>query len=214
MPGRESEKLHIVLADDHVLVREGIKMLLEKLAGDIRVSEAGTLDETLAYETAVDLVILDLGMPGMDGMAGLEAARRHFGKVPVVVISGSTPRQDVMGALERGAAGYIPKTLSGDAMLKALELVISGEPYLPSLLLQPEGGEATGLGAAEFSALTAREREVLELLTEGLSNRQIAERLAVQEITIKAHLQPVYRKLGVANRTQAVTLALSAGIGR
>jgi DNA-binding NarL/FixJ family response regulator len=162
----------------------------------------------------VDLVILDLGMPGMNGLAGLDAARRHFGEVPVVVISGSTARDDVVGALERGAAGYIPKTLSSDAMLKALELVISGESYLPAILLKPDAGEAGESAAAGFSALTAREREVLELLTEGLSNRQIAERLAVQEVTVKAHLQPVYRKLGVANRTQAVTLALSAGIGR
>lgn len=209
--------MRVVLADDHELVRSGLRFYLERLAPEVSVVEASTLEEALtAAKTATtDLIILDLTMPGMNGTAGLEQMRARYPNVPLVVLSGRTGREDIMGALNRGANGYLPKTLSGKAMLAALRLVLSGETYVPSILMEERArsgvrssdqpGAAPGL-----DALTERERDVLDFLCQGKSNKEIARDLAIREVTVKVHVGNIMRKLGASNRTQAVRLALDS----
>lgn len=208
--------MRIVLADDHELVRSGLRFYLERLAPEVTIVEASTLDEALtaAKTAATDLIILDLTMPGMNGTAGLEQVRARHPTVPLVVLSGRTGREDIMGALNRGANGYLPKTLSGKAMLAALRLVLSGETFVPSILMDERrraGGRADQPGAAAgLDTLTDRERDVLDFLCQGKSNKEIARDLAIREVTVKVHVGNIMRKLGASNRTQAVRLALDS----
>ena len=212
--------MHILLADDHRLFRDGIKFFLEKMNDTVDVVEADTLDEALAHEEDAeppDLILLDLVMPGMHGLAGLDAVRARYPGVPVVIVTGFYRREDVFKALDRGAQGFIPKTLSGQAMLNALQLVTAGERYVPSAILSevPMPGFAETRPSfvleAPFDRLTRRERDVLAHLTHGATNREIADQLGLKEVTVKVHLKGVFRKLGVTNRTQAVRLALDSG---
>lgn len=215
--------MQVLLADDHRLVREGLTFFLERLDTDVSVVEAGTFDEALsqASETDnLDLIILDLVMPGMNGFTGLEVMRSRFPGVPVVILSGSYNRSDVLTALDRGAQGYIPKNLSGKAMIRALQLVVSGERYVPSVIFSDTEGNSSvtrGFVAGNYSGdsplnrLTPRERDVLGHLSQGLTNKEIARNLGLKEVTVKIHLKGVFRKLGATNRTQAVKIALQLG---
>ena len=217
-----SETLTILLADDHDLVRDGITSFLKAAAPDLRILEARDFGEALnvaSTDHSVDLAVLDLNMPGMNGLAGLTVMRQKFPDMPVAILSGSVKRTDVLNALEHGAAGYLPKTLSGKALVNALRLVLSGEKYIPATLLEDTGKNAKpgeidleGLEPdSPLRQLTNREREVLSLLTKGLSNKEIAKRLDVREITVKVHLTGIFKKLGASNRTQAVKIAMQLG---
>lgn len=218
--------MKILVADDHKLVRDGLKPFLQELAPDVEVLDAANMDEALATASAVPdlgLVLLDLMMPGMDGLKGLEALRAKCPGVPVVIVSGFSSRDHVVAAVQAGAAGFIPKTVSGTAMVNALRLVLSGEKYLPSstffddpanptMMMPPNMGRSTTGGVpAPFDKLSRREAEILALLVEGRTNKEIALCLDLQEITIKVHLRNVYRKIGAANRAQAVRIAMSSG---
>ena len=213
------DPMRIVLADDHELVRSGLRFYLERLAPEVTVVEASTLEEamTAAKTAPTDLIILDLTMPGMNGVAGLEQMRARHPAVPLVVLSGRTGREDIMAALNRGANGYLPKTLNGKAMLAALRLVLSGETYVPSILMDERtraGGRASDQSGAVpgLDALTERERDVLDFLCQGKSNKEIARDLAIREVTVKVHVGNIMRKLGASNRTQAVRLALDSKV--
>ncbi len=210
--------MKVLLADDHVLVREGMKLLFEKLDPGVEVLQAQSFEQTVAVArqtTALDLILLDLKMPGMRGVDSLVALRKEVGDVPVVILSGAFDRRDVLAALDHGAAGFIPKTLGSEAMFHAINLVLSGEKFVPSLVYFQDGGDgsADGAGADDslFATLTSREREVLGLLIQGNSNSQMANCLGLQEVTVRARLTGVFRKLGVKNRTQAVGLAMRKG---
>ncbi len=217
--------MKILVADDHKLVRDGLKPFLQELAPDVEVLDAANMDEALAVAAAhsnLGLVLLDLMMPGMDGLKGLEALRAKCPGVPVVIVSGFSSRDHVVAAVQAGAAGFIPKTVSGTAMVNALRLVLSGEKYLPSSTFFEEAGSQgmmmptsparpAGGVPAPFDKLSRREAEILALLIEGRTNKEIALCLDLQEITIKVHLRNVYRKIGAANRAQAVRIAMSSG---
>lgn len=208
--------MDIVLADDHNLVREGLKPFLERLGDSVTVIEASDVDGALAgAANAQDLrlVILDLMMPGMNGFAGLEAMHRAAPGVPVVILSGHLTRSDVLAAIAAGAAGYIPKTISGTALVSALRLVLAGERYLPSAVLAgAEEAEAAAPAPSAFRSLSDREREVLGHLVNGMTNKEIARQLSLQEITVKVHVRNIYRKIGAANRAQAVKIAMESGL--
>jgi DNA-binding NarL/FixJ family response regulator len=214
--------MNILLADDHDLVRDGITSFLKLAAPEVEVAQAKDFAEALSVvdgESDVDLTILDLNMPGMNGLSGLTVMRQKHPEIPVVILSGSVKRSDVLNALEHGASGYLPKTLSGKSLINALRLILSGEKYIPSALLEDDGthirpGEIDLDGLAPdnpLRQLTNREREVLGLLTKGLSNKEIAKQLTVREITVKVHLTGIFKKLGAANRTQAVKIAMQLG---
>jgi DNA-binding NarL/FixJ family response regulator len=131
--------------------------------------------------------------------------------VPVVILSGHVERENVLAAVRAGVAGYIPKTISGAALINALRLVLEGETYLPSSILVDSAASDRKIPPSPLSTLSAREREILGYLIEGLTNKEIARLLDLQEITIKIHLRNVYRKIGAVNRAQAVRIAMTAG---
>lgn len=199
--------MRIILADDHVMVREGLRPFLERLSDDgVTVHEAGGLPEVLTLLGSVgkvDLLVLDLRMPGMDGLEGLRHVRQSYPDIPTVILSSMVDRDQMLETINLGAAGYIPKHLSGAAMISALKLVLSGERFLPSLLLTPDQPDQPANSGPIAGKLTPREREVLALLREGLPNKVIANRLNLSEVTVKSHLFSIFRKLGVQNRVQA-----------
>jgi DNA-binding NarL/FixJ family response regulator len=217
--------MQILVADDHKLVRDGLKPFLHELDPSAEILDAASLDEALAALVGANdlgLVLLDLMMPGMDGLKGIEQVKSRCPDSPVVVVSGFSSRDHVVAAVQAGAAGFIPKTVSGTAMVNALRLVLSGEKYLPSSTFFDTGTTGVAMGAvpnfgkpagtpAPFDKLSKREAEILLLLVEGRTNKEIAIALDLQEITIKVHLRNVYRKIGAANRAQAVRIAMSSG---
>lgn len=210
--------MRILLADDHDLVRDSLELLLQGLDDEVKVVHAGTLPEAVqkSAEANFDLVLLDINMPGMNRVAGVETMRRALPQVPIVVVSGQITADTVMDSLKAGAAGFVPKTMAGKAMLNALRLVLSGERYIPHLVLEGAAANAADssavAGEGGAAALSRREREVLGLLASGLSNKEIARRLQVETVTVAVHLSSVYRKIGAANRTQAVRIALEQGL--
>ena len=207
--------MRILLADDHDLVRDSIEEFLKRLDREVQVLHAATLPQALELvqqDIPLDAILLDLRMPGMNGLAGLKAMRAARAGVPVVVISGETDPDTVRGALQAGAAGFLPKTMRGTAMLSALRLILSGERYVPDLVVAA-GGESVPAGpsGSDFAGLTQREREVMSLLVQGLPNKEIGQRLKIEVVTVALHLRSIYRKLGVSSRTQAVRLAMQQG---
>ena len=204
--------MRVLLADDHKLVRDALAFYCSRLDDEVEVLQAETYDqaaELAAGAESLDLIILDLNMPGSSGFDGLDAMRKRYADVPIVMLSGSIRHQDMTNALEHGANGYLPKTLGGDAMLNALRLVISGEKFIPSALYEEAGSD--GRNSPEdgpLSTLTPRETEVLEQLLEGKSNKEIAAVLDLQVVTVKLHMKGILRKLGAANRTHAVKIVL------
>lgn len=210
--------MQILVADDHDLVRDGLKPILHRLGPDVRVFECGTFPDAMQLadeHMGLDLAVLDLRMPGMVGTSGISEFRRRHANIPVMILSGNYRRQDVVDALHHGAMGFVPKTLGADAMLNAFRLVLAGEKFIPADLLPSEEGNGSGLrpGDEALNLLTERERDVLEKLLEGLPNKAIARELDIQEVTVKLHLRNVYRKLGAANRAHAVKIAMGLGLG-
>ena len=180
--------MRVLLADDHKLVRDALAFYCSRLADDVEVLQAETYDqaaELAAQTAALDLIILDLNMPGSSGFDGLDAMRKRYPDTPIVMLSGSIRHRDMTNALEHGANGYLPKTLGGDAMLNALRLVMSGEKFIPSALYdEAESGNMPPDGP--LGTLTPRERDVLEQLMEGKSNKEIATVLDLQVVTVSS----------------------------
>ncbi|CAA7617115.1 Glycerol metabolism activator AgmR [Candidatus Terasakiella magnetica] len=214
--------MQILVADDHKLVRDGLRPFLMELDAGAELLEAATLDEAIQVVRSfpgLGLILLDLMMPGMDGLSGLQQIKALIPDTPVVIVSGYSTRDHVVQAVQAGAAGFIPKTVSGTAMVNALRLVLSGEKYLPSSTFfeDPASVAASQLPAKPtgapppFDRLSRREGEILAQLVEGRTNKEIAIALSLQEITIKVHLRNVYRKISAANRAQAVRIALQSG---
>lgn len=210
--------MRILLADDHDLLRDSLEVFLQRLDSTVQVFHARDLPDALeqASRTAsLDLILLDLRMPGMNGLAGLGTMRKRHPTVPVVVMSGELSRDVVFDALGAGAAGFIPKVMGGKAMLKALQLILAGQRYVPDLVFASgrpwEDDEAWRRGSGPLGQLSRRERDVMALLTRGQSNKEIARDLQIEAVTVAVHLSSIYRKLNVANRTQAVKVAMQHG---
>ena len=216
--------MRVLLADDHDLVRDAIKTYIEALDPGAAVETAATLDEALVIAERLhpyDLILLDWRMPGMNDGDGLRQMIRARPDVPVAVLSGSAHRQTILTALDCGAASFIPKTLTGRRLMGVLELVISGETYVPVTAVtdpaaeaegeRPAGGRSDASKAADLG-LTQRESEVLAKLMAGLSNKEIARALGLQEVTVKLHMRGLFRKLHAKNRTQVVRTALDLGL--
>jgi DNA-binding NarL/FixJ family response regulator len=214
--------MKILLVDDHALFREGLKFLLRSLDAALEVDEAGNCSKALEYVTGrdYDLVLLDLKMPGIEGLDALDALREAVSLVPVVVLSGEDNPQIVRSAIERGAMGFIPKSSTPEVMIQALRLVLARGVYLPPAVLDagnrvsaPESAAAqTGGGATALPGLTARQMDVLRCVIQGKSNKHIARELEVSEGTVKAHLSSVLRTLDARNRTEAVYAAAKLGL--
>jgi DNA-binding NarL/FixJ family response regulator len=201
--------MRVLIADDHRLIAEGIKRSLE-LSGDFEVvaeAQTGTQVLPLIRRCNPDLVLLDLRMPGMDGLTTLEHIKRDHPSVKVVVLSASTDQQVIQTALSKGANAYVVKSVNPSDLSAALRQVMDGSVFHAAAMpLAGEPSPATELG------LTDREVSILNALARGLSNAAIGRELYVAEQTVKFHLTNIYRKLNAANRTEAVRVAYQRGV--
>tara|TARA_R110002051_G_scaffold27212_6_gene65675 strand:+ start:2423 stop:3103 length:681 start_codon:yes stop_codon:yes gene_type:complete len=198
-----------VIADDHEIVREALAAILVQRFGFERVREAGSFDELLSCLDEIpqaSLVLLDLDMPGGESVASVAMVRHEHPNAKVAVVSASQRRQDILMALAAGAHGYITKSLGATAVGDALATILSGEVYVPSLLASPEVPVPGPVPQFVSRPLTRRQSEVLALLVEGRSNKDIARRLNLGEGTIKSHVAAILQGLGVPNRSAAAAL--------
>lgn len=203
----------LLIADDHPLFRAALRQAAMASAEGCDVLEAETLDGALALlEThdEVDLLLLDLHMPGNHGLAGLAAVRAQFPAVAVAVVSGNDDPRVIRRALDHGAAGYIPKRVGMDEIRAGIRAMLDCETWLPDdmrgIVARTAPSPTDSDLAHRLARLTAQQFRVLALIAEGLLNKQIADRLDVQERTVKAHVSAIFEKLGVRNRTQASVL--------
>ncbi len=227
--------MKLLLADDHTLFRDALVQYIERAEPEAEIVLAkdlhGVFDHLKSCNISPDLILLDLKMPGMNGMEGLARLRREYPDLAVSLMSGTAESEDVKMAMELGVMGYFPKTLSGKALLKAIQFVLSGEKFLPidrdnnevmpAYYDSGRGGSSIppyshingdGNGNHNAGNLTVREREVLSYLLEGASNKEIARALDLQVVTVKLHVRGIFRKLGAKNRTQAALRARELGL--
>lgn len=216
--------MRILLVDDHTLFREALLHVLKQFDGTAVVIEASTAKEAIHLSTHyhdLDLILLDLAMPGLNGLSVLPELHGLKPTVPLVILSASEEPTAVRQALEAGAMGYIPKSSSSHEMIAALRLVLAGEVYIPPALLAAL--EALAIAPTQITApppageggipgLTPRQIEVLHLMGQGLSNKGICRQLNLAEGTVKLHVTAIMRALNTDNRTQAVIEATRRGL--
>jgi DNA-binding NarL/FixJ family response regulator len=195
--------IKVLVADDHELVRHGLAMLLNS-ADDVElVGQAcdGAEAMTLVAEHRPHVVLMDLSMPGMDGVEATRRITTQYSGVSVVVLSSFSERRMVLEAIDAGAAGYLLKDGGMDDIVRAVRAAANGEAPL-----SPRAAQAilSARPARQLPELSAREREVVELVVEGLRNKDVAERLGISEKTVKTHLTHVYQRLGVTTRADMI----------
>ena len=204
--------MRILIADDHDLLRETLSMFLAS-EGSIDTALASTLDAALDLiqsEEKFDLIMVDYNMPGMAGLNGLKRAMEASGGSPVALMSGIASRSVAEEALSFGAAGFVPKTLAAKTLVNAVRFMAMGEKYAPIDFMTADDPTVAPNPLAQ--KLSRRELQVLEGLSKGKSNKEIARDLDLQEPTIKLHVKTLYRKIGAANRTQAALIAKEEGL--
>ncbi len=203
--------LRVLLADDHEMVRDTISAFLENQgeAAVTSVSDLPAILKILDTDTGFDLVLLDYNMPGMNGLEGLKKVLNAAPGIRAAILTGSAPNRVAQEAMDAGAIGFLPKTLSAKSLINAVRFMAAGEPYVPvSLMTEEPEPETHPLG----QQLSRRENQVLERLCRGLSNKEIARELELQEVTVKLHVRTLCRKLDARNRTQAALIAKEAGL--
>jgi DNA-binding NarL/FixJ family response regulator len=201
----------VIIVDDHPLFRAALKQALSGAFKGIELDEAGTLDAVTARldrDSDVDLVLLDLKMPGVQGLSGLMFLRAQYPAVPIAIVSASDEPHIIRRALDLGASGFIPKSLAVEEMRRAVAAILEGGVWAPDGVdaASPADREGDAL-AQRVASLTPQQMRVLMMLKEGLLNKQIAFQLGVSEATVKAHVSAILQKLDVGSRTQAVIAA-------
>jgi NarL family two-component system response regulator LiaR len=209
MTTSDSQPIRVMLVDDHAMVRRGLATFL-KIFDDLQLvgeAESGAAAITLCAEVSPDVILMDMVMPDMNGAAATRAIRQQFPQVQVIALTSFKEGDLVKNALEAGAIGYLLKDISADELVRAIRAAHAGRATLSTEAAQALV-ESANQPSVPGSTLTEREREVLALMIEGLNNTQIAGKLSVSPSTIKSHVSNILSKLGVASRTEAVTLAL------
>ncbi len=203
--------MRVLLLDDHPLFREGLKGLLMGLEPSVRVEQGSSAEDAESFQGQVfDLVLMDLNMPGSQGMQALARIKTMFEAAAVVVVSGDESPETIQRAIQHGAAGYVPKTTDPSVTIQALRLVLAQGTYLPPEALRQPGPAADALPSPAEPAptwpqeLSPRQLAVLRCLLQGKPNKVIAREIGIAEGTVKAHLWAVYQLLGVSNRAQAM----------
>jgi DNA-binding NarL/FixJ family response regulator len=203
-----------VVADDHGMYRMGLAFTLKDRLGFDDVEEAGSLDEALerlGENTDIALALFDLSMPGMESAASLAAVRECYPDLPIAVVSASENRNDVLEALAAGVNGFVPKRLVDADLVAALRTIVDGAIFVPASIAlgsaAAHGAPAPTPAPTDLSRLTPRQRDVLQLLVQGRSNKEIARALSLGHGTVKIHLAALFRHLGVHNRAAAVAAA-------
>ena len=208
--------MRALVIDDHPLIHEIMPAVLRKALGDVTVATEGTLEAGLARAAAAvrpDLVLLDLGLPGCAGIDALLRFRVEFPELPVVVLSADCDRDSILGALDSGANGYIPKTSKPEVMIAALKLVAAGGVYVPPEALEELAAKSLPRSPrGDAMELTERQRDVLRLILKGYNNERIAAELAIAPNTVKQHAHAIFTVLGVSTRAEAVIAAMRHGL--
>ena len=213
-------KIKVLMVDDHALFRDGMRYVLQQLADEVEVIDSGNFVDGMkqaANNPDIDLALLDLNMPGSEGVKSILVFHETNPGIPLVVVSGSDQREDIEKVMEYGAMGFISKLSSSKIMLAALRMVLDGGVYLPPQLLQQamagldQGGVDKRSVRSNKNWLTTRQMQTLLLLAEGLSNKEISEKLNLAEGTVKIHTAAVYQALRVNTRLEAVSAARRLG---
>lgn len=215
-------KLRVLLADDHALFRDGMRYVLQQLSEQVDIICAGDFAETLKLAEAnpgIDLALIDLNMPGSDGVASIRIFHQRFPCIPLVVVSGSEQRAEIEWVMEYGAMGFISKMSTGKEMVNALRTVLDGDIYFPPQLSAQPGTAPNHVEMEDRTSLytnkhglTKRQMEALQYLAEGLSNKDIALKMNLAEGTIKVHVAAAYQVLQVNSRLDAVRRARKLGL--
>jgi DNA-binding NarL/FixJ family response regulator len=201
----------ILIVDDHPMFREALRGAVKFALADAEVFEAGSIDaarEAIRSKSGIEIVLLDLSLPGTSGFDGLILLRSSFPRIPIMIVSGLDDPRIVQEAIRLGAAGFVPKSVDKSTLAKALSEVLSGSVFVPDDLAQSLSGPCAAPGtkdiATRLAELTPAQMRVLQLIRHGRLNKQIAHELGVSETTVKAHVSEILRKLNVVSRTQAV----------
>jgi len=217
-----NEHTRVLLIDDHEMARRGLRAMLSaadwiEVVGEGDACESGL---KLAEELTPDMVLLDIRMPGLDGLACLERLKARMPQIAVVIVTLYDDRRYVLEAIRRGAAGYLLKDATTAEVIATLHNVANGQLAVEPQLLRealatrdtaPPAGESARQRAEQY-ALTPREHDVLLLVAEGMTNKEIGGRLSITEDTVKKHVQNIIWKLRAADRTQAAIMALKLGL--
>jgi DNA-binding NarL/FixJ family response regulator len=211
--------MKLLVVDDHPVLRGGLCALLQQLGNEVIVLQAANAEDGLglvAQNPDFDIVLLDIAMPGMDGLKAIAEFGRLRPELPVVVLSSSESPKDVRHALAQGALGYIPKSANQHTLLAAVRLVMNGDLYVPPLILdEADAARLTHFRSSESVGkplLTDRQVSVLRAISEGRSNKEIAFELTLSEKTVKAHITAIFKVLNVINRTQAAATGRKNGL--
>ena len=223
--------MKILIADDHALFRDALKLYIEHADSNAEIFQAGDMHNTMSLmqeEGNMDIVLLDLRMPGMNGLKGLTKLLKSYPETKVAIISGVASIPEVEKALKKGASGFFPKTISGKTMMSGIKKILNGETFIPldhnteqpmpsfytdrDQLAGLSDNQQEGFDGPEVDIhLTPREKDVLKLLMKGASNQDIADALGLKIVTVKLHIGNLFKKFGVKNRTQVVLKAQNAG---
>ena len=215
----------ILIVDDHALFRSGLRLVLESAFEDISVSEArdvdsalSCIDQNISHGNAFDLILLDLSMPGMDNLEGLKSIHNKVPDTPLALLSAYPDVKYIRQSIQYGAKGYLLKSFTEASLKLALSLIMSGEIFVPSVVCKDtrpissqkiRNETIPGTNSDILQSLTARQFDVLRLIVEGQSNKNIARNLGLMESTVKSHVKVIFEKLNVKNRTQVAMLATS-----
>jgi DNA-binding NarL/FixJ family response regulator len=206
-----SASAHLIIADDHPLFRDALRLAVSSVVSAAKIGEAGSFEDLTAMlerDGDVDLVLLDLKMPGISGFSGLIYLRAQYPAIPVVVVSASDDVETIRRSLDFGASGFVPKRFGVEKLGEAILRVLDGDVWVPpDVDLSAASDPETSKLRDRLVTLTPQQVRVLMMLSEGLLNKQIAYELGVSEATIKAHVSAILQKLGVESRTQAVIAA-------
>jgi len=205
-----SEINNIVISDDHPLLRSAIRQVISDGVPDVNLLEAATLDETekiLSTTNRIDLLLLDIHMPGMQGLTGLCFLRAEFPSVPIAIISASSDPRLIRQAVAHGAAGYILKSSPVSEIREAINSLLTGDYWVPDVENNKQLELEDNDRAVRLSSLTPQQFRVLRMVSEGQLNKQIAYQLDISEATVKSHVSAILQKLKVNSRTQAVIMA-------
>ena len=212
-----TSRTRLIIADDHPLFRDALRGTVANVVQSATIGEAGSFDELtrqLEAEGDVDLVLLDLSMPGVSGFSGLIYLRSQYPAVPVVIVSASDDAETIRRSMDFGASGFIPKRFGVDTLREAITKVLAGDVWVPADVdLTGSSDPDTAKLRDRLVTLTPQQVRVLMMLSEGLLNKQIAYELKVSEATIKAHVSAILQKLGVDSRTQAVIAINKMDVG-
>lgn len=217
--------MKVLIIDDHVLFRDGLHLVLKNLSTDLTIFNADSYEDSVALmaeHNDLDLVLLDLSLPGLSDCEALKAVRKALPFTPVVILSGNETGEKVEQVLNLGAQGYIPKSSSADILINSLKFVLSGGIYIPPEILSinrvdtsnaqsdmPTESESSSGNIDDF--LTPRQQDVLQQLVHGYSNKEIGKQLNMSESTVRVHMAAILKSFGVTNRTRAVNMAIQNG---